>query len=89
MPTGKSAAKDLTGWVFGILRVDSRAPNTANGGTAWNCICRCGTVIVRTQAHLDRGAKNDRAQSCGCIKSASQRKANTGLNRSQWLRETE
>lgn len=33
---------DLTGQVFGLVTVESRAGTDANGKTTWNIVCQCG-----------------------------------------------
>lgn len=59
---------DLTGMVFGRLRVLKRAPNIGNY-TAWLCRCKCGAKKA-VHAHL---LKNGNTQSCGCQKAEKAR----------------
>lgn len=57
---------DLTGKVFGKLKVLGPAPNIGNR-TAWYCQCECGKVIqIRTTSLRNRGVR-----SCGCIYAGS------------------
>jgi hypothetical protein len=53
--------KDMVGKRFGMLLVESRAPN--NKATwHWNCLCDCGKQIVACGAELRKGSKTH----CGC-----------------------
>lgn len=57
---------DLTGQVFGRLKVISQAPSVKWGtgvNAMWNCRCSCGADTVTAGSQLRRG----RAQSCGCL----------------------
>lgn len=54
-------ATDLTGRVYGRLRVARRCTPFA-GRPRWWCECRCGWVGVRTAAALAM-----RPESCGCL----------------------
>ena len=65
-----TAAKDLTGLVFGrltVLRLDREAKRRS-----WACNCTCGRAKVIAQAELTRGD----AKSCGCLRSDELRKKN-------------
>jgi hypothetical protein len=53
---------DMTGMVFGRLKVIKRTANRS-GRVAWLCECSCGTDIVATTKHL----RNKDTQSCGCL----------------------
>lgn len=58
---GRSTLIDLTGMVFGRLKVVSRA-ETINLQTMWNCRCSCGKEVKVAAGHL----KDGHTQSCGC-----------------------
>lgn len=66
-PAGRPAI-DLTGKVFGYLRVIDRAENssTPNGTVRarWNAICWCGVVKSYESAVLTKYE----ARSCGCMR---------------------
>ncbi len=59
---GKAKIHDLTGRVFGKLRVLSRAPNKGNN-TQWFCACSCG---VPNRAYGAAKLVGGEAKSCGC-----------------------
>lgn len=57
--------KDLTGQKFGRLTVLSRAENSKDGSTRWNCECDCEK---HTQIVVDsRNLKTGHTKSCGCL----------------------
>ena len=61
---------DLTGQVFGFLRVIERAENARNGRVMWLCECSCSEDRVTVRAdHLKSGATT----SCGCVHKESAR----------------
>lgn len=49
---GHPAFKDMTGQRFGVLLVESRAPNHANGNAVWRCRCD-----VCKQLHIVQGIR--------------------------------
>jgi hypothetical protein len=53
---------DLTGDVFGKLRVMKAVWSEKHKQTCWECLCDCGNLIVRRGSDL-RGGK---IKSCGC-----------------------
>ena len=55
--------KDLTGQVFGHLKVISRDLERKSKRIHWNCLCACGTASSVDGASLRRGA----SRSCGCV----------------------
>ena len=55
--------KDLTGMVFGRLKVLSLAGRTKNGAK-WKCACQCGRETNALATHLKKGQRT----SCGCSK---------------------
>jgi hypothetical protein len=56
---------DLTGQVFGLWRVLSRADKvTCRGECWWLCQCACGTRKVIQRGNLKSGVANN----CGCVK---------------------
>ena len=54
---------DITGQVFGKLKVKDRVENGKNGKIRWKCECNCGNEIIVNGADL----KNNKIHSCGCI----------------------
>lgn len=57
-------AIDMTGKVFGKLKVVERAGSSHDGRALWKCKClNCGKVIVATGRALRSGDK----KSCGCL----------------------
>lgn len=54
--------EDLTGMVFGRLKVISPVKNV-NGRTAWMCECNCGNRKVV----MSKCLKNGSTKSCGCL----------------------
>lgn len=58
--------QDLTGRVFGFLKVTRRGPGSTSGAT-WHVRCECGNVrTVRASALLD-----GKTRSCGCLRRAA------------------
>ena len=53
--------KDMVGKRYGMLLVESRAPND-KATWHWNCVCDCGKRIVACGAELRNGSKTH----CGC-----------------------
>ena len=53
---------DLTGKVFGDLRVMRRVPSDKRGIVMWDCKCRCGNRHRAISGNIRSG----RAKSCGC-----------------------
>ncbi len=56
------SVKDITGQVFGRLRVVRRAP-VQKRNAYWECSCECGGTVVA----LGRSLRCGETQSCGCI----------------------
>ena len=54
---------DLTGKIFGRLKVLERAENGKNGDARWVCLCECGKTKTILASHLKRGE----IRSCGCF----------------------
>lgn len=54
--------KDLTGTIFGDLKVLHREANDAQGNTRWACECVCGKLIITRGTRLSYGS----TRSCGC-----------------------
>src|SRR3990167_6220407 len=69
--------KDITGHIFGRLRVISFAgyrPHYNGKQTAWwLCQCTCGITKAFRATNLIQGG----TQSCGCVKAENARKQNT------------
>lgn len=63
---------DLTGMVFGALRVLSQAEHK-NGRTRYLTECVCGKQTITFACHLSSG----KTKSCGCMKGASISKSKT------------
>lgn len=63
-------AIDLTGHVFGSLRVDALAGTLPR---KWHCVCICGTQCVVSTASLRSG----NTRSCGCLRSIRNSESHT------------
>lgn len=63
--SGKSPRnfRDITGAVFGRLKVASRISEIGEKPVKWKCKCSCGEVVVVSQGHLTSG----HTKSCGCL----------------------
>lgn len=57
-------AKDLTGMVFGNLKV-VKIVGKKNRNTLWLCRCECGKYVECYQYNIERGTST----SCGCLRS--------------------
>lgn len=68
-------AKDLTGKVFGRLKVLHPARERLRGQLCWECSCECGGTTIGTSTALQKGLK----RSCGCLLSDSRTKDLTGM----------
>lgn len=68
---------DLTGEVFGTLKVLKRIPATTKQYSPhWLCLCNCGEETVATTSNLRTGQK----KSCGC---------KYGMTWTKWTKENE
>jgi hypothetical protein len=56
---------DLTGETYGRLTVRKYAGKDKNGRLTWECVCTCGTVVVKYTMLLRTG----KVRSCGCLQS--------------------
>jgi hypothetical protein len=54
---------DLTGQIFGKLRVLQREINIKYKRPMWRCKCECGKEIIARGSHLIEG----NIKSCGCL----------------------
>lgn len=54
---------DLTGQIFGRLKVDRFSHVDEYGKARWVCICECGNISVIRSADLRKGS----VLSCGCL----------------------
>lgn len=59
-----SIAEDLTGRIFGDLKVLYRVENHRNGRTQWMCECTCKNNVLVTAHELKAG----KTKSCGCYR---------------------
>lgn len=66
---------DLTGQVFGKLKVMSVAESTRHGKAQWLCLCDCGTEKILISGNLMSGA----SRSCGCDQRAAREEHNRRL----------
>jgi hypothetical protein len=57
---------DLTGLVFGQLKVLHEAKKNHSGAIRWCCQCSCGKKTTAATMHLRRG----HTKSCGCLREA-------------------
>ncbi|CAB4197115.1 hypothetical protein UFOVP1290_635 [uncultured Caudovirales phage] len=57
-----SIVKDLTGQVFGELKVIDRAFNDKHNKARWHCVCSCGTKTIVCGSDLIKS----NTKSCGC-----------------------
>lgn len=60
----KERFKDLSGQIFGWLKVVERAPENRHGRVSWVCECKCGNECVVTGHELQQG----KTKSCGCLR---------------------
>lgn len=58
----KREDQDLTGKVFGLLRVVEQAHNIIHRNAFWRCICACDKVVYVSGTNLRQGYTTD----CGC-----------------------
>lgn len=56
--------KDETGHTFGRLTVVERVDNPLRNGSAWRCLCSCGSERVVLGHALRAGI----TRSCGCLR---------------------
>lgn len=56
------AMPDLTGMVFGKLKVIGKSPVRPRSDYLWDCVCECGKKVSVRQFNLLRG----KSKSCGC-----------------------
>lgn len=54
---------DMTGKMFGRLRVVERSATQRRAHVTWTCVCACGTVVHVSGPELRGGD----TQSCGCL----------------------
>lgn len=75
---------DLRGQKFGRLTVMAQCKNSIgkDGGSVWECVCKCGTKTSAQSRNLRRGY----TKSCGCLN--TERRKNLGLSgiggRTRW-----
>lgn len=68
---------DLTGQVFGRLRITERFSTSEDGAVLWKCKCECGSEKIVRASNL----RNRTTTSCGCLRkeSVSKRRKTHGL----------
>lgn len=54
---------DLTGEIFGRLKVIEKVSVSRHGETMWKCSCECGNSVVVSRGNLKTGC----TKSCGCL----------------------
>ena len=59
-----SNIKDLTGFIFGRLKVISISDERVNRNVCWICECECGNIIETSARNLVEGG----TKSCGCYR---------------------
>lgn len=59
---GCSKAKNLTGELFGKLRVKEKTDRRSDGRVMWRCECACGNEVYVKSSDLTQGRKTH----CGC-----------------------
>lgn len=66
---------DLTGRMFGKLKIVERHPENYNRETQWICRCECGNpkILKIRYGNLTKGY----TKSCGCFQKEATKKANT------------
>lgn len=64
--------EDLSGRVFGRLRVVSLFKKERPGYIKWHCVCSCGGSAIVSSSHL----KSGHTKSCGCVASETTRTMN-------------
>lgn len=67
----KERCKDLSGQIFGWLKVVERAPENRHGRVSWICECKCGTKCIVTGHELQQ----KKTKSCGCLRKVQTRAA--------------
>lgn len=55
---------DLTGRIFGRLRVIGFAHTNGRRNACWYCVCECGAQVIATSPNLITGT----TKSCGCMR---------------------
>jgi hypothetical protein len=84
-----TAAADLTGRVFGNLKVLRREPSRRHNGNTvayWRCGCKCGETVIVRAPNLASG----NSTSCGCIRLGNRKgkgKLYDGKTAAQWVEE--
>ena len=68
--TSANLSKDMTGLLFGLLTVMSRAGSSKTGQAEWRCKCQCGNIVFVRGAHL----RNGNTKSCGCLRKHREKK---------------
>lgn len=58
----KSNYNDLTGKIFGLLKVVKRIGTAKNRTPLWECLCCCGNITIVRSNHL----MHNHTTSCGC-----------------------
>jgi hypothetical protein len=78
----KSPAHDLSGMVFGSLRVMRRGTAGPSSQVRWECLCACGEITTVIAANLTRG----HTVSCGCRRVLAPNRRTHGMTRTPTYR---
>lgn len=73
--------EDLTGQIFGWLRVVRPIGLASNGSVVWECECKCGAIVCVSAASLK--SKTEPTKSCGCYSTEILKKYSTTHGMSQ------
>ena len=71
---------DITGNVYGRLKVVALSPLKVSGKRQWVCICTCGNIVTVTGNNLTGTTK-----SCGCLRAENNRRLRRGLTHGRTL----
>lgn len=72
-------AIDHTGRRYGRLTVLEQCGRAKDGHVLWKCLCDCGTACI-VQSNNFRGGAKRGTQSCGCLRSETNRRLKTVWN---------
>lgn len=72
---------DITGNVYGRLKVVALSPLSVAGKRQWVCICNCGNIAAFSGSNLKGGI----SQSCGCLRRDNNRRLQRNLTHGKTL----